>query len=231
VHQFITVSHYIQDWTMRRYSIPPQKIMTIPNGADLDTFAPRPGFLDAPPTLKVLFIGRIDPNKGPDLAADAVRQLRAEGVPISLTVAGATWFYGNGSQASNPYFVALKEKMTAAEAEYLGHVTRPHVPGLIRRHDVACILSRSNDPMPQTAFEAMASGLAVLASDRGGIPEACDGAAWLVNPDDLQAVVGALRTLATIPPVLNEYKRRSATRAGRATWDLCVDALEKVLLN
>jgi glycosyltransferase involved in cell wall biosynthesis len=123
----------------------------------------------------------------------------------------------------------MKRKMADAEAEYLGHVTRPNVPSLVRRHDVACILSRSNDPMPQTAFEAMASGLAVLASDRGGIPEACDGAAWLINPDHPESVVGALRTLATISPVLNEFKRRSSQRAARATWDGTVDALEKLL--
>jgi len=231
VHQFIAVSHYIQDWTAKRYGIPDEKITTIPNGADLDTFTPRPGYLDAPATLRVLYIGRIDPNKGPDLAADAVRALRHEGVPISLTVAGSLWFSNNGDASTHPYMVALKQKMTDAEAEYLGHVTRPHVPSLVRRHDVACILSRSNDPMPQTTFEAMASGLAVLASNRGGIPEACGGAAWLVNPDQIESVVGALRTLATIPPVLNEYKRRSTQRAGRATWDLTVDALEKVLRN
>jgi glycosyltransferase involved in cell wall biosynthesis len=231
VHKFVTVSHYIEDWTKNRYGIAPEKIMTIPNGADLETFTPRPGYLDAPSTIKALFIGRIDRNKGPDLAADAIIRLRREGVPISLTVAGGLWFYDHGNESADPFFCTLREKIQSAEGEYVGHVTRPNVPGLIRRHDVACILSRSNDPMPQTAFEAMASGLAIVASNRGGIPEACNGAAWLVDPDEPEAILSALRTLATIPPVLNEYKRRSAVRAGQATWDVNVEALEKVLLN
>ena len=44
-------------------------------------------------------------------------------------------------------------------------------------------------------------------------------------------VVDGLRSLATIPPVLNEYKRRSVARAAKATWDVNVDALEEVLKN
>jgi glycosyltransferase involved in cell wall biosynthesis len=229
VHKFVAVSRYIQDWTARRYEIGAGKILTIPNGADLETFHPRPNFLSPVSPLKALFIGRIDPNKGPDLAADAVTQLRKEGLPITLTVAGSQWFYGNDENSADPYFVALKEKMAAAKAEYAGHVTRTEVPGLVRRHDIACILSRSNDPMPQTTFEAMASGLAVVASNRGGIPEACDGAGWMVDVDDFESIVSALRTLTTIAPVLNEYKRRSVARANLATWDLSASALETVL--
>jgi glycosyltransferase involved in cell wall biosynthesis len=230
-HKFVCVSRYIENWTVTRYGIPPEKIMTIPNGADPESFQPRSSYLSSASPVKVLYIGRIDPNKGPDLAADAVARLRNEGVSVALTVAGGLWFSNNGNDSDDPYLQTLRQKMTAAGAEYLGHVARRDVPQLVRKHDVACILSRSNDPMPQTALEAMASGLAVLASDRGGIPEACEGAGWLVNPDDFESIVGALRTLATIPPVLNEYKRRSVLRASRATWDVNVDELEKVLTN
>jgi glycosyltransferase involved in cell wall biosynthesis len=231
VHKFAAVSGYIRDWTIQRYAIPADKIVTIPSGADLETFRPRPSYLSSASPIKVLFLGRIDPAKGPDLAADAVEKLRAEGVPITLTVAGGRWLYDQENGTEDAYFTDLRQKMAAAAAEYLGHVPRPDVPGLVRRHDIACVLSRGNDPMPLTLFEAMASGLAVLASERGGIPEACDGAAWMVNVDEFGAIVGALRSLATIGPVLNEYKRRSIARAARATWDMSVDALERMLLE
>jgi len=230
-HKIVCVSRYIQEWTTARYGIPAEKIMAVPNGADTETFKPRPGYLSPASPVKVLCLGRIDPNKGPDLAADAVARLRQEGIPIALTVAGGLWFYNHGGESSDPYFVSLQEKIKAAGGEYLGHVTRPDIPALVRRHDIACVLSRSNDPMPQTLFEAMASGLAVVASDRGGIPEGCNGAGWLVNVEDFGKIVAALRDLATIPPVLNEYKQRSVARAAKATWDTNVDALEQVLLN
>ncbi|MGA2163148.1 MAG: hypothetical protein ABSH36_01610, partial [Solirubrobacteraceae bacterium] len=55
--------------------------------------------VDAP---RVLFLGRIDPNKGPDIAADAVATLRAEGLQVKLTVAGGLWFYGHGREMEDP---------------------------------------------------------------------------------------------------------------------------------
>ena len=44
----------------------------------LEAFAPRDDFLEPSIPLRVLFLGRIDPNKGPDIAADAVTRLRKE---------------------------------------------------------------------------------------------------------------------------------------------------------
>jgi glycosyltransferase involved in cell wall biosynthesis len=91
------------------------------------------------------------------------------------------------------------------------------------------VLSRWNDPMPQVVFEAMASGCAVLASDRGGIPEACGDAAVLVDPDDFPAVVRALRSLVADAGTLNTYKQRALARAHEATWAKNAEAFERVL--
>lgn len=229
VHRFVTNSDYIRKWTAQRYNIPLDKFVVTLNGVDLETFTPRQHYLEPVNPLRVLCLGRIDRNKGADIAADAVALLRQEGLSVRLCVAGDVWFYKRAGDENDPFAALLKEKTEAVEGDYLGHVPRPEVPVLVRRHDVVCVLSRSNEPFGLVALEAMASGCAVIASDRGGLPEACGGAAWLVNPDDFQSVVNALRTLASIPPVLNEYKRRSVARAARGTWDSNVDGLEHVL--
>lgn len=229
VHRFVTNSEYIRQWTARAHGLPLERLVADLNGVDLDSFWPREDYLQPGKPLRVLCLGRIDANKGADIATDAVALLRAEGVPLCLTVAGDVWFYPRPGDAADPFLAQLKEKMKAADAQYLGHVPRSDVPALVRRHDVACVLSRSNEPFGLVALEAMASGCAVIASNRGGLPEACGGAAWLVNVDDFARVVDALRTLATTPAALIDYKRRSVDRAARATWDLNVDILEKVL--
>jgi glycosyltransferase involved in cell wall biosynthesis len=231
VHRFVTNSQYIRQWTAQRYNIPLEKLVVTLNGVDIEAFTPRQNYLEPVNPVRVLCLGRIDRNKGADIAADAVAKLRGQGVAIELTVAGDVWFYRRSGDEEDPFLASLKEKIRAAGGEYLGHVPRPQVPALVRRHDVACVLSRSNEPFGLVALEAMASGCAVMASDRGGLPEACGGAGCLVNPDDFDAVVDGLRSLATIPPVLNEYKRRSVARAAKATWDVNVDALEEVLKN
>jgi glycosyltransferase involved in cell wall biosynthesis len=226
---FITCSGYIRRWTSEHYNLPPERFTVAHNAADCAVFTPRPGYLDPVEELRVLFLGRIDPNKGPDIAADAVAALRREGVRISLTVGGGLWFYGHGHEMADPYFRSLKEKMDAAQANYVGHVTRHDAPALLREHDAACVLSRSHDPYPLVTIEAMASGCAVVAANRGGLVEACDEAGQLVNPDDLPAVIAALRRLATDPAYLRSEKEKSVRRAAREPWSLCAQRLEEVL--
>jgi len=229
VTTFVACSRHIRNWTQKKYSVPDDKLAVINNGIDLEAFHPRQDFLNPDPCLKVLFIGRIDRNKGPDIAADAVAVLRREGLPVQFTVAGGLWFYGHGNEMENPFFRELKGKMDAVEADYRGHVTRPDVPGLVRSQDVVCVLSRTHDPNPLVCLEGMASGCAVLGADRGGIPDAFGDAGMLVDPDDFEAVTGYLRRLATEPGFLKQEKQKSVARASRASWAANVDQWEKLL--
>ena len=226
---FLTCSQYIADWTARKYSLPSTKFRVVHSGVDLEAFSPRPGCLEPEQPLRALFIGRMDPNKGPDIAADAILKLQREGFDIRYSVAGGLWFYGHGKEMEDPFFRALKEKMDAVHADYLGHVTRHDVPGMIRSHDVAFVLSRANEPFGLVALETMASGCAVIASDRGGLPEACGGAALLVDPDDFDGVVQRLRLLASDAAALREYKRRAIERAAQASWETVAGVLEKAI--
>jgi len=227
---FATVSDYIAQWTIRQHKIPPEKVVTVRNGVDLDSFHP-PESLNGQTdhSLRVLYVGRIDPNKGPDLAADAVTELKKQGLSLSITWAGPVWWHGAADSNQDPYFRTLKSKMDAAGATYLGHLNRDQVPEVMRNHDVACVLSRSNEPFGLVALEAMACGCAVLASNRGGLPEACGDAALFANPDDLSTVVSSLKRLATDRDLLNRCKRNSLQRAQKASWSTTVDRLEQIL--
>lgn len=229
VDTFVACSKHIRRWTQEKYRVPDGKMAVINNGIDLEAFHPRPDYLEPRQDLKVLFIGRIDRNKGPDIVADAVALLRREGLPVLLTVAGGLWFYGHGNEMADPFFRELKGKMEAAGADYKGHVTRPNVPALVRDQDVSCVLSRTHDPNPLVCLESMASGCAVIGADRGGIPDAFGEAGILVDPDDFGAVVSHLRRLATDPDALRRQKEASVARASRASWAANVDQLEKLL--
>ncbi len=227
---FLTCSRYIADWTVERYGIPASKVFPALNGVDLEAFEPREETVESA-GLKTLFVGRIDRNKGPDIAADAVAALRAEGLDITLTVAGGLWFYARGDEMDDPFFRELQGKMKAAGANYLGHVSRADLPAVVREHDVAFVLSRSKEPFGMVVLEAMASGCAVIASDRGGIPEAAGGAAVLVDPDDLGAVTASLRALYEDRNLLRARKRKSLERAALASWSGCVDVVEASALG
>lgn len=226
---FLTCSQYIADWTARKYSLPASKFRVVHSGVDLEAFQPAPNYLEPQNPLRALFIGRIDPNKGPDIAADAILKLQKEGFAINYTVVGGLWFYGHGKEMEDPFFRTLKEKMDAVHADYRGHVTRHNVPAVVQEHDVAFVLSRANEPFGLVALETMASGCAVIAANRGGLPEACGGAALLVDPDDFEGVVQHLRSLASDATALRNQKQAGVERASRASWATVADVLEKAL--
>ena len=226
--RWLTCSSYIRDWTLAQHGFAPDRVVVVPSGVNLQEFRPRDNY-DAPvEDLAVLFVGRLDPNKGPDIAVDAVSALRAEELRVSMTVVGAKWFYRQGDEEADPFIRSLREKIELCGAAALGHVPRDHIAEVFRRHDVVCVLSRSNEPFGLVALEAMASGCAVIASNRGGIPEACGGAASLVNPDDAQAVRRVIRRFSVDGEALAEAKREAYKHARASSWDLCVDRLEEI---
>ena len=123
----------------------------------------------------------------------------------------------------------MRESLARAGAVSLGHVTRERIGEVFRQHDVVCVLSRWNEPFGLVALEAMASGCAVVASDRGGLPEACGDGAILVDPDDPAAVRATLRRLVTDPAALAEAKTRAWRRARTASWETVADRFERLV--
>jgi glycosyltransferase involved in cell wall biosynthesis len=68
-------------------------------------------------------------------------------------------------------------------------------------------------------LEAMASGVPVVAADRGALPETCGDAALLVDPDDPAAVEKALLTAATDDAVRKRLIAAGSERAAAFTWE------------
>ena len=229
VDGILACSRHIRDWTAAEYHLSAEKFKVLHSGVDLQSFFPKADFLELQDCLRVLFVGRIDPNKGPDIAADAVAALRQEGHKVEFTVAGARWFYRTADENTDPYFELLMEKLAAIDAKYLGHVTRREIGEVFRNHDVVCVLSRSTEPFGLVVLEAMASGCAVLSSHRGGLPDACGSAGILVDPDNLSEVIRTLRRFCTEPDTLTESKRQCYAHALDCSWAARVDELNGFL--
>lgn len=233
VDTVLTLTDYIRNWVLQTYNIDPEKVVTGINGVDSDFFSPAPDYPESEFTrgegpLRVLFVGRIDPNKGPDIVATAVQQLKAEGRNVHLTVAGASWFYDQGGPV-DPYLKQVKEQLDGISASYLGHVARKDLPAVFRAADVVGVPSRSQEPLGNVALEAMSSGCALIAARRGGLPEVCEGAAPLINPDTPEEFTGVLRKLYDDVDYLRTTKKNGRARALEYSWPRNVDILERIL--
>jgi len=129
----------------------------------------------------------------------------------------------------------VRERVAAssvAEAiELLGPVAREDISALMARADVFCHPGYG-EPFGTSAVEAMASGLPVVATDRGGLGEVVPGEAGIkVAPRDAPALAAALAEL------LGDREQAVARGArGRAhveqtfAWPRVIGALEAALV-
>lgn len=67
-------------------------------------------------------------------------------------------------------------------------------------------------------LEAMASGLPVVTSNRGALPEVGGDAVMYVEPDDVEQMTFALAQCLLLPEAMNEMVRDAKNRASQFTW-------------
>jgi L-malate glycosyltransferase len=169
------------------WGIRPRRLAVIPNGLDVCAFPPGPGRAPGQP-FTVLFAGRLTEEKGIRVLLQTARLLPAA-LDLRLLVAG-----------DGPLREEVEREGSAAGSrlQYLGH--QDDMLPVYRQADLVVMPSLS-EGLPMTALEAMASGVPVVASRVGGLPEVVvEGeTGLLVEPNDPAALGRALEALAADP--------------------------------
>jgi glycosyltransferase involved in cell wall biosynthesis len=182
----------------------PALFTVIPNGV-VDDPESKGAVWNGEGELTVGHIGSITERKGWRLAADAVLQLRAEGLKIRLIIAGSGSEEGQATQMA---------KATGGAIEFLGHIRQPR-RNLFPRLHVLSVMSR-HEGLPMTIIEAMAAGVPVVATAVGGIPEAVtDGETGFLIPRNVEALVKSLRQWHESPELWRRMSDGSRERFER----------------
>ena len=151
------------------------------------------------------WVGRLSPEKGPDVALRALAGLGD--LPVSLS------FVGDGP---------MREGL-AAQADAWGVADRVHWHGAVPRAGALCrafdgfVLSSRTEGTPIALLEAVAAGVPVVATAVGGVPDVVSGAeALLVPPERPERLADAIRALHADP-------RGAALRAAAARRRLAAE--------
>lgn len=144
--------------------------------------------------LRVVYVGRLSPRKGVDVAVDAVAELVARGVDARLDLVGAVF------TGYEWYEQQLRDQVDALGLadRVVFHGFRPSVWAALADADAAVVPSRLEEPFGNTAVEAVLAARPVVVSAIGGLAEAIDGvdSALAVRPDDPGALADALQRIA-----------------------------------
>lgn len=199
----VAISHFCRSQLMV-FAAPAQwdKISIVHCGIDPELYlgTPRETF-----GKRVVFVGRLTPEKGGPLLLEAFAQVFAAHPDARLTVVG-----------DGPQRAALE-----ARARVLGLVEAVTFAGFCNQAQVAACLSKSDmlvlpsfaEGVPVVLMEAMAAGLPTIASRVAGVPELVrEGeTGFVVPPGDLDTLANRLGRLMSDP---NLCRRMGA--AGRA---------------
>lgn len=149
--------------------------------------------LEAP--IRVVYVGRLSPRKGVDIAIDAVSLLRDRGVTAHLDLVGAVF------PGYEWYEQQLRDQVRSAglteSVRFHGFVS--NVWDIVESGDVVLVPSRRDEPFGNTAVEAVLCGRPVVASATSGLLEATSGyaSATLIPPDNADELAAAVIDVAS----------------------------------
>jgi glycosyltransferase involved in cell wall biosynthesis len=189
---------------LESYGVPASNVSVIPNGVDIDKYAPGPSDYKQTVHATALlgYLGRVDPEKNVDILIRAFQDIDAA-EDVKLVV------IGGGAERRR-----LERRYRSGRVVFTGPVMdEKQRINMLRAMDVF-ILPSLVEGLSLSLLEAMACGVAPVATDVGSDGEALRGAGLLVDPKDLDGQLRlALRTLLDFPDFRTELGRRARARA------------------
>jgi glycosyltransferase involved in cell wall biosynthesis len=164
------------------------------------------------------FVGRLSPEKGPDVFLRAALLVHARMPAVHFVLVG-----------DGPLAPTLRESVAR-----FGLAERVHFAGV--RRDVAAVFndldllvsSSHSEAMPLAVMEAMASGLPVVATRVGGLPDmvAHGETGWLAAPEDFEDIAARVQQVLATP---GERARMAAAARARAVDKMSLaDSVERI---
>ncbi len=224
---FVAISGPIRE-ELRAAGVPEERILSIPNGVDLERF--RPAAADERAALRralglpdgplVVYAGRLSPEKGVDVLARAWPRV------VARLPAARLWMLGDGAERARLEELARREGVAHALA--LPGPVADAAP-FVRAADAAVLPSRT-EGMPVALLEAMACAVPVVATAVGGSAEVLrDGLTGrLVPPERPDALADALVEALRDPAAQDRARAARAEVAARYGLDHVAEVLLEV---
>jgi glycosyltransferase involved in cell wall biosynthesis len=222
VNRFVAISDFEARYMHEYLRIPGERISVVPLGVRVRDFEDAEGAEGAEDAeaqsaerrgaeaFTIGFLGRIAPEKGLHVLADAYVRLRRKTTSANMRLEAA----GYMAAAHKPYLAAAQRTLEQAglqhEFTYRGEVDRRGKVEFLHRLDVMSMPATYDEPKGFTLLEAMASGVPIVEPRRGALEEIVErtGGGLLVPPDDPDALADALCRLWNDRPLREQLGRR-----------------------
>ena len=158
-----------------------------------DTLRTRNSELHKP--VRLLSVGRLDPEKGLSFLVEAVEVLaKEERLDVVLQIVGKGLKGGEESRLRQE----VKKRRLTGHIRFIGYISyEPELLRLYRESDIFVLPSLTGEGFPQTLFEAMACGVPIIATKVAGIPYLIEDGenGLLINPASPREICEAVEQL------------------------------------
>ena len=222
VSRIVVSSNYTERKLIKRFSLSPQKVVTIPAGVDLEKFRRsdpsdirnRYGL----PEHYLLFVGSLQPGKNLTVLLQAWSLLTGMHPKFGLVVAGV------GAKVFRQ--VQYSGKMD--NVHFIGYIPDPDLPALYSGAS-AFIFPSLEEGFGLPLLEAMACGTPVLASTAGAIPEVVSDCALLFDPANVTELAARIDSFLRDRPLQQSLRVKGLERSQQFSWRISAEQLWKVL--
>jgi len=217
------------------YAADPRKVRVVSPGVDLDVFTPgdmararaRVGLPQDSQVL--LFVGRIQPLKAPDVLLRAAAQMlaRAPELRQRLDVVVLGGPSGSGLGKPRALHELAQQLGINTRVRFVPPVDRATLAQWYRAADLVAIPSYS-ESFGLVAVEAQACGTPVVAAAVGGLPYAVGDSGLLINGHETADWSAALESLLDDPGRRKLLSRKAVQHAAQFSWEATTDRLLEV---
>lgn len=220
------------------YDADPDKVVVVPPGVDLELFSPGDrrearAAVGLPLDAKVLlFVGRIQPLKAPEVLVKAAAELLARNPAWAgeLVVAVLGGPSGTGLEHPQSLQELADELGITSQVRFVPPVPRQELATWYRAADLVTVPSYS-ESFGLVAVEAQACGTPVVAADVGGLPTAVGDAGVLVDGHETMKWADALESLLVDPERREVLSRKAIQHAALFGWDHTAERLYEVYVE
>ena len=223
------------------YDACPDNVFVVPPGVDLSTYKVnggkkvsrrKIGYRDE--TLMLLFVGRIQPHKGPEVLIRAVAEMVRHTPSIRATLRAVIMGGASGSGSSEPDRLKALAKFLGVSdiVEFIPPVPHDQLADWYRAADLVCVPSYS-ESFGLVALEAQACGTPVVATAVGGLRTAvADGISGsLVDGHDPRAWSATILRLLLNPQRRILLSMGAVEHASHFGWDVTARGMLDVYDN
>ena len=212
-----SVSRRDMDLAEKIWGVNRDNLFWVPNALDPNEFN-NDGYKDS---LNVVFIGRLEAWKGLSILSKVAEIIGKERNDVKFIV------IGDGSMRN---YIEM-EASRLGNIDVLGFVRRETIKSVLSNASVFVLPSYCMEGLPTVCLEAMSSGVPIVASRVGGVPEVVidKETGYLFPPGDSKLCADRLLRILADEPLRNRMGRHGRRLVEQFyTWERVVEKVERI---